>query len=88
LYGYSHPLKLANGAPRGLHDTMRRDTEAENVVVNGYAIGAGHSLPSSQQIDPERGRRRSKLLMESKCPGKNHAWNLSSWGNSVLPGPS
>jgi hypothetical protein len=49
LYRYSHPLNLPNGTPRALPDHMRRDTEAGNVVVNGYAIGAGHGLPAFHQ---------------------------------------
>jgi hypothetical protein len=62
LYGCSHP---PNGVPRALPDTTRRDTEAGNVVANGYAIGAGHGLPASQQISSERSRRHCKLCQQS-----------------------
>jgi hypothetical protein len=65
LYGYSHPLNLPNGATRALPDTMRRDTEVGNVVVNGYAIVAGHGLPSTQQISSERRRRHCKLCHQA-----------------------
>jgi hypothetical protein len=63
LYGYTHPLYLPNGATRALPDTMRRDTEAGNVVVNGYAIGAGHGLSASQQISSERRRRHVSYVI-------------------------
>ena len=71
LYGYSHPLNLPNGAPRALPDYMRRDTEAGNVVVNGYAIGAGHGLPAFHQDGSERRQRHCKLCQRSPDPERN-----------------
>jgi hypothetical protein len=44
---------------------LSRDREAENVMVNGYAIGAGHDLPAFQQISSERNRRHCKLRQQS-----------------------
>jgi hypothetical protein len=68
LHRYSHPLNLPNGTSRALSDDMRRDTLAGNVVVNGYAIGAGHGLPTFQQYGSERRKRRCKLCQQSPNP--------------------
>jgi hypothetical protein len=68
LYRYSHPLNLPNSTSRALPDDMRRDTGAGDVVVNGYAIGAGHGLPTFQQYGSERRKRRCELYQQSPNP--------------------
>jgi hypothetical protein len=71
LYAFAHQPTLPVLEPRDFPQSMRRDPTSGNVVVGGYAIGAGHGLPTFECRAKRKRKKRCRLCRDSTDPDRN-----------------